>query len=187
MVGALLLTGCGGGSGYSPPSGSASEPSDSSSAASAAPSFVNTTPGEQPPVRPADDLSDDGVKAFAEYWVKTLDWAYATMDTTLLRDASSVDCVVCVSLIDKIDARRSRGETLVGSRIQLFGAVPMPAPVESSNRVVVTVLSYSSLFVGFPDGQLISTAPENRSVQLNITCQPMPEWTTLDVTQVVVK
>ena len=47
----------------------------------------NTRKGEQPPVMPvaATKHTADGAKAFAEFFIKTIDWGYATTSSAYMR------------------------------------------------------------------------------------------------------
>jgi hypothetical protein len=187
---AALAAACGGGGSEPGPVPTArpstsQPPTVATSSSTPTPTFVNTTPGEQPPVRPADELSDAGVKAFAEYWVKTLDWAYATMDTTRLSAASAADCSVCQSFIESTQNSALAGEIFLGSRLVILAATVVPSAMNSPTRVVAVVLAYTALSIGHPDGIIESNAPAQAAVQLNLTTEFSDSWRVGKVVRVV--
>jgi hypothetical protein len=192
VVIAALAAACGGGGSEPGPVPTArpstsQPPTVATSSSTPTPTFVNTTPGEQPPVRPADELSDAGVKAFAEYWVKTLDWAYATMDTTLLKSASDPMCEVCASSIQTIDEGREDGNIFLGSRFTLQFVTPVPAPADTTTRTVSIALAYSELRIIGPDGSTTSGGPGDPAMQLLATLKFAPRWVAADITKIVIK
>jgi Family of unknown function (DUF6318) len=75
--------------------------------------------GEKPPVEPVAALEHtaDGAKAFAEFFIKTIDWGYATMSGAYLRHYEAPACTTCRSLADGIDADRRQGRKYIGGRL----------------------------------------------------------------------
>ena len=57
----------------------------------------NVRPGEKPPVYPAAARahSQDGANAFAEFFMKTLDWAYATTNPSYMKHYYGPTCGLC--------------------------------------------------------------------------------------------
>ena len=83
---------------------------------------ANLRPGETPPVIDPVGLTNtaEGAEQFAIYWEQALDWAYATMDTTLARSLASPACVTCENVLTGIDESRSRGEQMAGGRSRVL-------------------------------------------------------------------
>lgn len=81
--------------------------------------YINAQPGESPPTRPSDEMSDAGLEAFVRYFVQAADWAYASMDPTLLDQASAPECGACTAVISSIRADRAAGQRYEGGRLTL--------------------------------------------------------------------
>jgi hypothetical protein len=114
----------------------------------------NTRKGEQPPVMPvaATKHSPDGAKAFAEFFIKTIDWGYATTSSAYMRNYFQASCETCRNFAGLFDRARVKAEHFIGGRIatgaayvrrgktRLVVAVPFSitafAEVKSSGHVV---------------------------------------------------
>lgn len=152
---------------------------------SAEPTYPNAEPGEKPPVRPVDVLTDAGAKAFAVYFVKTIDWAYASMDTGLMTSASDATCTGCAALARAIDNRRALGDYYVGSRVTVLDT-DVASVANPSNRLVNVVLSYTALSIKHPDGSEEFSADAAKMIQLNLrTAFVGQAWTVIELNQVV--
>jgi hypothetical protein len=94
LVAALVLTGC------SPDAEPSPMPTPSSPSTSDA-----AEPAPTPPTMPAqaEGTSPDAAKAFARYFVQTINFAMSTGDTSPLRTASADACATCRAIADKID------------------------------------------------------------------------------------
>lgn len=105
----------------STPSSAVSSPSPSAS-----PTYINAAPGETPPARPPDELSDAGLEAFVRYFAQAGDWAGATMDPTLLQEASASSCGGCASVISGIRKDLAEGHRLEGGRYTVTRVMAFP-------------------------------------------------------------
>ena len=149
------------------------------------PTYPNVNPGERPPVRPADALSDAGAKAFAVYFVKTIDWAYASMDTTLLEAASTAECHLCGVLAKIITDRRALGDVYSGSRFTVLDAIVDNGPTDDT-RLVNVVFSYTELYIRHPDGSAEFDEGAHDLVQLNVRVRFASDtWATYEAKRVV--
>lgn len=77
-----------------------------------------------------------GAKAFAEFFIKTFDWGYATMSGAYLRHYSAPGCQGCKSQYDGIDADLEKGLVYVGGRTTILrvdpgGADPLTVQIVS--------------------------------------------------------
>ena len=128
---ALLVTACtsSGGSGptFTPPTSTYQPPTQSTSLAPTTPPVStgpNVRPGEKPPTfdsalnvnKPAGAIS------FAQYWMETIDWGYATTDATLARAAFSTACTDCARFMKIFDDARANGVHFRGGRTNVLGA-----------------------------------------------------------------
>ena len=88
----------------------------------------NVRPGEKPPTYPAESLrnTSSGALAFATFWFLTLDWAYATMDTTLMSENSAPNCTDCALAISGFRQAARVGEHFSGGRLILRSSTFAP-------------------------------------------------------------
>lgn len=84
----------------------------------------NTKPGEKPPIMPleATQHTPDGAKAFAEFFIKTIDWGYATTSSAYMRHHFTHACIGCRSTADAIDKARRKNHHFIGDRITIRAA-----------------------------------------------------------------
>jgi hypothetical protein len=129
----LALTACTSGGGadptfsptdtYTPPSHSTSPDPSTTAPVTTGP---NVRPGEKPPTLPpvAKTNSNAGAIAFAEYWERTIDWGYATVDSSLARSAFSPACAECTRFMKSVfDSAHANGTRFGGGRFQIRGAI----------------------------------------------------------------
>ena len=88
----------------------------------------NTRPGETPPVMPmlATQHSAAGARAFAEFFIKTIDWGYATTSSTYMRHYFEPTCIQCRNVELFLNTARSKGDHYLGGRIAVVDAVTKP-------------------------------------------------------------
>ena len=138
VIAGLLVGGCGGSVGDPPPPSPSVRPtalptSPASSAAPPAPATptvpadVPTTgpnlrvKGERPPVMPvaATAHTRAGAVAFAEFFIKTMDWGYASVSSTYMRHYFTEACTICDGLADGIDGIRQKHQHVYGNRFSI--------------------------------------------------------------------
>lgn len=93
---------------------------------------VNTRPGEKPPVMPklANQDNSAGARAFGTFWVKTVDWGFATMNTAYMRHYIDPSCKDCTADANNIDRAARQHDRFVGGRITVLGVrTNMSGPV----------------------------------------------------------
>jgi hypothetical protein len=78
----------------------------------------NVRPGEKPPTFPAslEKNLPSAAGAFAAYWEQTIDWSYATGDSTLARRAYSPSCSDCGRFMKTFDDARANRVHFLGGR-----------------------------------------------------------------------
>ena len=86
----------------------------------------NTKRGERPPVMPIEATKHTaaGARAFAEFYLRALDWGYATMSGAYIRHYSAPKCTSCRSVADQLDAARRAGHRYIGGRSTVLRAHP---------------------------------------------------------------
>jgi hypothetical protein len=163
MLGALLVSGCTGDAELNtstvPVTRSAPSTSTSTSAVptSASPTPTaqpypadvpltghNVKPGEKPPLYPAaaKARTQAGANAFAEFFMRTLDWGYATTNPSYLKHYSGPSCGLCTGLATGIKETAAQKHWYLGGRLTIHPATatpigPVTAPADYCSTVTV--------------------------------------------------
>lgn len=134
------------------PTTTAAPSSSHSSPAPAYPADVpltghNVKPGEKPPLYPvaAKERSQAGANAFAEFFMRTLDWAYATTDPSYMKHYYASSCGLCSGLATGITKTAQQNRWYLGGRLSIrsttrqpIGDVTAPADFCSQPSVDIT-------------------------------------------------
>ena len=165
LAAAVVVAGCSGGT----PSGNTSSVAPNSTAATHSPAVSsprpkptspypagvpltghNVRPGEKPPLYPAaaQARTQDGANAFAEFFMHTLDWAYATTNPSYLRRYTGATCGLCKGLATGIAKTAALHEWYLGGRLTVHPAVatriaPVTAPADFCSVVGVDITAES--------------------------------------------
>lgn len=88
----------------------------------------NVNRGEKPPVYPAaaKARTQAGANAFAEFYMHTFDWAYATTNAAYVRHYSAASCGLCNGLATGITATAGKGHWYLGGRFTVHPASSAP-------------------------------------------------------------
>jgi uncharacterized protein YchJ len=167
MVGALILlaTGC---TGEAAPNTSTVAPASSAPSTSAAPTSArptptarpypadvpltghNVKPGEKPPLYPAAARArtQAGANAFAEFFMRTLDWAYATTNPSYMKHYTGPSCGQCDGLTRGISKTAVDKHWYLGGRLTVHSAnktviEPVTAPADFCSTVKVDITATS--------------------------------------------
>lgn len=112
----------------------------------------NVKPGEKPPVYPAaaSSHSQAGANAFAEFFMRTLDWAYATTNPSYMKHYYTSSCGLCKGLAIGIDKTAAAGHWFVGDRLTVHPALataiqPVTAPSDYCSIVQIDETSFSTV------------------------------------------
>ncbi len=155
----LLATGCTGSSptnhstvsvtGSSPSTSSTPPPPSPTPSAGPYPADVpltghNVKPGEKPPLYPAAARAktQDGANAFAEFYLHTFDWAYATTSSTYVAHYTGSTCGLCTGLATGIRKTESEGHWYLGGRFTVHAAMSTPkgdvtAPADYCSKILI--------------------------------------------------
>jgi Family of unknown function (DUF6318) len=82
----------------------------------------NTRPGEKPPVMPLEATQHNarGARAFATFFIKTIDWGYATTSSAYMRHYfDNKTCVACRSITAGLDRAAKNNRHFKGDRLTL--------------------------------------------------------------------
>jgi hypothetical protein len=105
----------------------------------------NVRPGEKPPVYPAaaKQHSQAGANAFAEFFMRTLDWAYATTNPSYMKHYYGPTCGLCSGLATGIAKTAGEHHWYEGGRLAILSEAssaiePVTAPVDFCSVIVVS-------------------------------------------------
>jgi hypothetical protein len=168
-VAALGLTACGGDADGEP--GTSASPATSAVAAetatptpspSATPEYKPASadgPAENVPVPKmpdkAKEKSEEGLKAFAEYWYANLNYAFETGEMAPLEAISGQDCGGCNRVKPVITEWNTGGRWLVGGKLTVSGSVIKNfRPADDGTYQVLTQVDQATMSYYNPDGSL---------------------------------
>lgn len=116
----------------------------------------NSRPGETPPVEPVAALAHTraGAAAFAVFFIKTIDWGYATTSSTYMRHYFTHSCVNCRSVALAIDHTARAHRRLIGDRfIDLRASI---ANANASTMRATVTFTITAVEVLGPNGKFVS-------------------------------
>ena len=112
----------------------------------------NVRPGEKPPVYPAaaKQHSQAGANAFAEFFLRTWDWAYATTNPSYMQHYFGSTCGLCTGVATGINKTAAERHWFLGGRLTVHPVVaaaiaPVTAPAEFCSRGTIDETAYSTV------------------------------------------
>jgi hypothetical protein len=106
----------------------------------------NVRPGEKPPVYPAAAKAHTqaGANAFAEFFMQTLDWAYATTNPSYMKHYYGPTCGQCSGIATGITKTAAEHHWYEGGRLAIHASTataiaPVTAPADFCSLVPVNV------------------------------------------------
>ncbi|HZC71511.1 MAG TPA: DUF6318 family protein, partial [Jatrophihabitans sp.] len=194
----LLVAGCTSGSGdasddtftptstYTPPTYSISSSPTAPSVATTGP---NVRPGEKPPTLPAAGRTNTpaGAAVFASFYIRALDWGYATMDSTLAKSLFAPSCRGCARFASIIDSAREEGDHFTGGRISIsrYELADNDRRMRAARAVDVTYAQQAVEQVA-ADGSVDARAPALTHLVRRVWLRwNSPGWTVVETLKVV--
>ncbi len=152
----------------------------------------NVRPGEKPPTFPAslEKNLPSAAGAFAAYWEQTIDWGYATVDSSLPRTAYSASCTGCERFMKIFDGARADGIHFRGGRLLVLAWTIQPNDHHSGATAVVDVtFSVEALDAINRSGKVVESDPAVARVTDRVWMRWMTgmRWTVADWKRVVRK
>jgi hypothetical protein len=112
----------------------------------------NVKPGEKPPLYPAAARArtQAGANAFAEFYMRTLDWAYATTNPSYMKHYTAPSCGLCTGLATGISKTAAEKHWYLGGRLTIHPATatpigPVTAPADYCSIVKFDVTAFSTV------------------------------------------
>ncbi|MFL6161325.1 MAG: DUF6318 family protein [Jatrophihabitantaceae bacterium] len=110
----------------------------------------NVRPGEKPPRYPANAAArtQAGANAFAEFFMRTLDWAYATTNPSYVRHYIGPTCGLCSGIATGITKTAASHHFYEGGRFTVRPAIaaaiaPVKAPADFCSLITLNVSAES--------------------------------------------
>jgi hypothetical protein len=170
-----------------------SPPSYSTAPASTPPITTgpNVRPGEKPPTFPQSLQKNfpSAAGAFATYWMQTIDWGYATVDSSLARTAFSPVCTDCTRFMKIFDEARAKGVQFHGGRMAISKWMIEPNDHHNGATAVIDVtVSIGALRAIDRSGHVVESDPAQPRVTYRIWLKwTRATWTVVDTKQAVRK
>lgn len=136
----------------------------------------NVRPGEKPPTYPAISRTNtrSGALAFVGYWIDTLDWGYATTDSTLAKLNYLPTCDDCARFMKNFDDAKSKNEHFRGGRVSIDQATLDSSDTSHPGTSVIDVtFSVARLVTLDMSNAIVTTAPAISS----LTYRTWAAWT----------
>jgi len=141
----------------------------------------NVRAGERPPVYPAAARvhSQAGANAFAEFFLLTWDWAYATTNPSYMRHYFGSTCGLCSGIASGIAKTAAENHRYEGGRFVVHSVRdtpigPVTAPVDFCAAAYVDA---SAQTVVDHDGKIVNGEPPHSNVGFKLCMQSAaPSW-----------
>jgi hypothetical protein len=151
----------------------------------------NIRPGEKPPSFP-DSLEKNlpsAAGAFAVYWMKTIDWGYATVDSRLARTAFSPVCIDCTRFMKIFDNARAKGVHFRGGRMTISKWLLQANDHHNGATAVIDItVSISAQQATDRAGKVVESDPAEPRVTYRVWLRwTDSKWTVVDTKQAVRK
>jgi Family of unknown function (DUF6318) len=151
----------------------------------------NVRPGEKPPTVPAVAKTNTkaGALTFAVYWMQTIDWGYATVDSSLARTAFSPVCSDCTRFMKIFDGARAKGVHFRGGRSAILRTDLQSNDHHNGATAVIDVMtSIGALQAIDRNGKIVETDPAESNVTYRVWLRwTGTRWTIVDTKQAVHK
>lgn len=107
----------------------------------------NVRPGEKPPKLDAlgHQRSAPGVVEFATFWVRAIDWGYATTNPNILRGLFLPSCVVCENFLKNFSFTAAHHQHFEGGRVSILQAVLARSDTKNGARAVDVTMKAAPL------------------------------------------
>jgi hypothetical protein len=124
-----------------------------------------------------------GAKAFATFFVRTIDWGGATVSSNYMRHYMSSSCTSCKSALVGADTNRAESVRYVGGRFALRSTRLSPKPLNPHAEYTALVVFDVSAFKEISKtGKVLATDTSHRGAQFEVSLSWTPDnWRVTDV------
>ena len=127
----------------------------------------------------ATQHTSEGAKSFAEFFIKTIDWGYATTSSTYMRHYFTTACIGCRSTADAIDKAAKQHHHFIGDRFTALAA--NAAAISSSSSVANARFDVTSGEVVTKSGKYVAAEPALSRVRQRLLLEWHGDgWTVVD-------
>ncbi|TAM81163.1 MAG: hypothetical protein EPN43_14415 [Jatrophihabitans sp.] len=143
-----------------------------------------TRAGETPPLMPPEATAHTpaGAVAFAEFFIRTMDWGYATVSSTYMRHYFTADCTICAGLADGIDGIAAKGRHVYGNRFAIApGSTATPGSSGGEEYAVRVSYSVTSGEVVDTSGRFVEGQPALQLVDQISTRWSHDRWSVVAI------
>lgn len=148
-----------------------------------------TSDQERPPVMPiaATQHTAAGAKAFARFFVQTIDWGYATTSSAYMRHYYNDSCRFCRDIRTEVDEARVKRHHYIGDRFNVKGVgVVRVANQKESDRVIAIRADVSASSSVDAAGKIFAAAAPIRNLELRVYLRWInKEWSTVYMVRVL--
>jgi hypothetical protein len=95
----------------------------------------------------ATQHTQPGAVAFAEFFIRTIDWGFATTSGAYMRHYFQSGCVECLSHANGLDNTRKAGHHYLGSRFTITRSSIGSVGAHNAERSIIVTFNLSSLEV----------------------------------------
>jgi len=123
--------------------------------------------GERPPVMPvlASQHTQAGAVAFAIFFIKTIDWGFATTSSAYMNHYFVPSCSECTSYRDSLDLTAAAKERYVGGRASRFSARVVKPAVHAADEAVVVTCDVTSAEALTETNKYVNAEPAHTGFQ----------------------
>jgi hypothetical protein len=171
---------------YEPPTQS-TRPASSSPVPPPVSTGPNVRPGEKPPtLDPVGRTNTNaGALAFGDYWMRTLEWGYATTDSTLAKSVFSRACGDCARFVKIFDTARDDGVHFRGGRTAVLRSLLQPNDHHNGATAVDDItVSIGALQAIDSRGRVVESDPAHPRVVYRVWLRWRADsWTVVETKQ----
>jgi hypothetical protein len=129
----------------------------------------NVRPGEKPPVYPAEARArtEAGANAFAAFFIRTMDWAYATTNPSYMRHYSGASCGLCAGLETGIDKTAALKNWYEGGRLTVISSIstPIGGVLASADHCSLVAFDLQASTIVDKSGKIYNAAGAYRAIR----------------------
>ena len=143
----------------------------------------NVSPGELAPTEPVDATTStaESAQSFETYYVRTIDWVYATSVPQILEPFFAEGCTNCTNLLNNLQGQLEGGRSFRGSRFTIQRLAEVTNDGRNGADFAVSVeVAISPLQILDSTGEVTESAPETSLTLTNWLRWDGSRWAIVD-------